>query len=222
MTLSAAEAQLAGARVMLAAVVGNDRLPRLAVPATVASKRSDRAADPPAGHPRIVAAERAVAAAQANARLVAIADREDPEIGLQGINEKQPGSRWDTRFGVVIRFPFATEARNAPLRAAAEQGITQAQVQLALARREVLSELRQSEAMLVGAEHGSIAANRAAEELERRRSQIERAWRLGEMPLIEMVRANALAFDAAYAAGKVRIDLDTARLRQLLAQGVLP
>lgn len=216
MTLSNAEAQLAAAQASLAAVVGTPTVPRLDAPGPPPGP------SPASAHPRIVAATRAVEAAQAAARLTQIGNRDSPEVGLQGINEKQPGTKWDTRFGVTIRFPFATEARNAPRRAAAEQAITQATVQLTLAQREVAAGLQQAQAMLAGAERSSAASTRAAAELDKRRGQIERAWRLGEMPLIEVVRANALAYDAEYARDKAHTDLAAARLRLRLAAGLLP
>jgi cobalt-zinc-cadmium efflux system outer membrane protein len=229
-TLSLAEAQLASIRAALAAVTGVAVPPRLAAtpaalatrPLVLAAAGSSPGMAALAAHPRIAAAERAVAAAQARARLVWIENRDSPQIGFQGINEKQPGSRWDTRFGVVFRLPFATQARNAPLRAAAEQVVTQAEVALALAQREVLAGIRQAEALLTGAARASTAAERAAGELDRRRGQIERAWHLGEMPLIEVIRANALAFDADLARDKARTELDAGRLRLLIARGLLP
>jgi len=221
-TLSNAEAQLGSARAVLAVVVGNDLLPRLDAPGPAAPASASRpAADPLAAHPRIAAAQRAVDAAQASARLVGIENRDSPVFGLQGINEKQPGTKWDTRFGVTFTLPFATEARNAPRRAAAEQAVTQAVVQLVQAQRAVLAAVRQAEALLTGAERGSVAAERAAAGLVKRRGQIGRAWQVGEMPLIEVVRANALAYDAEAAREKAHTDLAAARLRLRLAQGVL-
>ena len=218
MTLSGAEAQLAAAQSALMVVVGSPAVPRLDAPGPAPAAGPN----PAAAHPRIVAAARAVEAAQAASRLARIENRDSPEVGLQGINEKQPGTKWDTRFGVTFRLPFATEARNAPRRAAAEQAVTQAKVQLTLAQREVQSGVQQAQAMLAGAERGSAASVRAGAELEKRRGQIERAWRTGEMPLIEVVRANALAYDAEYARDKARTDLAAARLRLRLAEGALP
>ena len=215
-TLSNAEAQLAAAQAALAAVVGTPAVPRLDAPGPAPGP------GPLSTHPRIVAATRAVEAAQAAARLAQIDIRDSPEVGLQGINEKQPNSKWDTRFGVTIRFSFATEARNAPRRAAAEQAITQAMVQLTVAQREVAAGLQQAQAMLAGAERSSAASTRAASELEKRRGQIERAWRLGEMPFIELVRANALAFDAAAARDRARTTRAAAALDLRLAQGIVP
>ena len=218
-SLGQAEAQLEAARVALAAVTGTAAIPALDPPSQAASKAP---AEILASHPRVAAAEQAVEAARANVRLVRIQDRDDPEVGVTGINEKQPGTRWDTRFGVTVHFHFATEARNAPLRAAAEQTLTQAEVQAVMARREVGAAIGRAQAILAGTERGSAAAERAAAELEKRRGQIERAWRLGEMPLIELVRANALAFDAAYARDKTRTERASALIGLQLAQGALP
>jgi outer membrane protein TolC len=219
-TLSSAETDLASLRTTLAELTGSEALARLDGPQPAGP--AGLPAEWVARHPRVVAAEQAVAAAEANERLVRIQNRDDPQIGLQGTDEKQPGTRWDTRFGVVVRFSFATEARNAPRRAAAEQATTQAMVQLALARREVLTAIGQAQVARAGAERGSVAAEKAALELDRRRGQIDRAWRAGEMPLIEVVRANALAFDAAYARDKARTMLGAAGLRVRLAEGEVP
>ena len=220
-TLSEADAQSGSALAAFAAMTGAQAVPRLAgAPAVAVSRRAD--ADLLSSHPQVTAAERAVAVAQAQARLVRIDNRDSPQIGVEGINEKQPGTRWDTRFGVVLHFSFATEARNAPRRAEAEQAVTQAMVQLELARRQVLAGLQQATALLGGAEQAAVAARRAADALDKRSGQIERAWRLGEMPLIEVVRAKTYAFDAELARDKAQTELDTAGQRWLLAEGVLP
>ena len=215
--LGGAEAQVGAAQVVLASVVGTPASPVLDTPGPPLPPGPD----PFANHPRIIAATRSLEAAQAAARLTRIDNRDSPEVGFQGINEKQPGSRWDTRFGVTFRLPFATEARNAPRRAAAEQVVTDATVQLTLAQREVRAGVQQAQAIRAGAERSSIAATRAAAELGRRRGQIDRAWRIGEMALIEVVRSNSLYYDAEYARDKARIDLAVARLRLRLAEGVV-
>ncbi len=119
-SLAQAEAQLAAAKVALATVTGSDAVPVLTVPMpTVPDAIVPALAGIPSDHPILRAAEQQVQAARAQEHLVYVQDRDDPELGLQGINEKQPGTRWDTRFGVTVTFHFATQARNAPLRAAA-------------------------------------------------------------------------------------------------------
>jgi len=218
--LSQAEAQLRSAEIAFAAIVGTPQIPTLETPA--AARVARPLPELLAAHPRLAAAQRAIEAAQANARLVRIQNRDDPEIGLEGINEKQPGTRWDTRFGVTLRFHFATEARNAPLRAAAEEQLTQAVARAAIARREVLANLQQADAMLAGFQKAEAAARRAAEDWERRRTQLEHAWRLGELPFVEYVRANAAALDATLARERARTSLNAAYLQRELAAGILP
>ncbi len=173
-------------------------------------------------HPRIVAERQAVAAAEARERLVRLQDRADPELGLQVTNDKQPGSPWDTRLGVTFRVPFASAARNAPLRAAAAQEVTRAMVRLTLARREVAASLAEATLRQAAAERATLAADRAADDLQRRRQQIDRAWRVGEVPLIEAVRANAAAFEAELARDRARTQRDAAIQRLTLATGRLP
>jgi cobalt-zinc-cadmium efflux system outer membrane protein len=115
-TLSNAAADLSAAQASLQILTGSDAIPVLAAPPAppvtpmlvAASAITPDVAQAIANHPAIMAAERALAAARAQARLVRIENRDDPEVGLQVINEKQFGSPWDTRVGVMVHFPFAT------------------------------------------------------------------------------------------------------------------
>ena len=216
--LNEAQAELEAGLIQLAAVTGSRELPSL----SIAPLPANTGADAIASNPRLVAAEEAVTAARARARLVDIQDRDDPEIGLEGINEKQPGTRWDTRFGVTFTFHFATEARNAPRRAEAEQAVTQATVQAALIRRELIASLQLAEASKGNAARTVQAAERGAAALDRRRVQIEQAWRLGEMPFIEFLRANVQSLDADLARRKARTSLQLAQVQLALAAGEIP
>jgi outer membrane protein TolC len=222
MTASTARSQLNAVQAELIALTGQPIIPRLAGAGGDGGPVDVSEAAVLAHHPRVLAAERAMIAAQDKARLTRIENRDSPELGVQAIDEKQPGSRWDTRVGVVFRLPFATEARNAPRRAAAEQAVTHAMVAREMARREVLTELRQAQSELGDVSEAALAAKEAANALMRRRGQIERAWRLGEMSLIEVVRADAMAFDADLANQKAETVLQAARLRLRLAAGELP
>ena len=211
-----AEARLGLARVALAELTGSEAIPML-MPAPALANAADGSE-----HPQVVAAAQQVEAARARARLVYLQDRDDPELGIEGINEKQPGTRWDTRFGVTLRFHFATEARNAPLRAVAQENLTRATVQLELTRRQVAAQITGAQIVLIASERAVTMADRSAAELEKRRGQIERAWRLGEMAFIELVRANALAYDAEAARDKARLGSTTAQLQLQIAEGVIP
>lgn len=211
-----AEARLGLARVALAELTGSEALPML-LPTTGLARAADGSE-----HPQVVAAAQQVEAARAQERLVYIQDRDDPELGVEGINEKQPGTRWDTRFGVTLKFHFATEARNAPRRAVAQENLTRAAVQLELTRRQVAAQIAAARVVLVASERAVTAADRSAAELEKRRGQIERAWKLGEISFIELARANALAYDAEAARDKARVGGITAQLQLQIAEGVIP
>lgn len=212
-----AEARLGSAQVALAELTGSEAIPMLIAPAGPVLVAADTGR-----HPQVAAAARQVEAAQAKARLVYIQDRDDPELGLEGINEKQAGTRWDTRFGVTLKFHFATEARNAPRRAVAQEAVTKAVVQLELTRRQVSAQIASARILLAASERAAGAAERSAAELEKRRGQIERAWQLGEMAFIELVRANALAFDAEAARDRARIGRASALLQLQIVGGIVP
>jgi len=64
-------------------------------------------------HPRLAEADSAVAAADANRRLMLVQVRDSPEIGLLARTSREIGSsQYDNRAGLQFRFPSATEARN--------------------------------------------------------------------------------------------------------------
>ena len=215
-SMTQAEARLGLARVALAELTGSEAIPVL-MPAPALAQAGDGSE-----HPQVVAAAQQVEAARARARLIYIQDRDDPELGVEGINEKQPGTRWDTRFGVTLKFHFATDARNAPLRAVAQENLTRTTVQLELARRQVAAQIAAARVILVASERAVGAADRSAAALDKRRGQLERAWRLGEIAFIELVRANALAYDAEAARDKARLGSTTAQLQLQIAEGVIP
>lgn len=216
LNVAQAEARLGLARVALAELTGSEAIPMLMPAAGLA-----RAADGNE-HPQVVAAALQVEAARAQERLVYLQDRDDPELGVEGINEKQPGTRWDTRFGVTLKFHFATQARNAPRRAIAQESLTRATVQLELTRRQIAAQIAAARVVLVASERAVSAADRSAAELEKRRGQIERAWQLGEISFIELVRANALTYDAEAMRDKARVGSITAQLQMQIAEGLIP
>ena len=215
-SLAQADVQLGSAEIALAELTGSTALPVLSPPLMPARAATG------AEHPQMVAAMRQAEAARAQERLVYLQDRDDPEFGVEGINEKQPGTRWDTRVGLTLRFHFATEARNAPRRAAAVEAVTRADVQLELTRRQLAAEIARAGLVVTAAERASAAAERGAAEWSKRRGQIERAWRLGEMPLIELVRANAAAYEAEAASVKARTGRTAAMLQLAIAEGAIP
>lgn len=232
--LADADAQLVSAGEALAVLTGTRTLPELtppklttpeltptgAVAAALAGGVPDEAA---IGHnPQVAAAQRGVDAAQAELRLVRLADRDDPELGVEAIRDHQFGSPWDTRYGVVVRVPFASRARNLPRIALAQSTLTTAFAELARVQRLVRLGLVQSRAQLDAARRARDAGAVATRQLAARAATIGHAWRLGEMPLIEVVRAQQASFDATLIATRAAVAADVASLRMSLAGGVVP
>ncbi len=216
-SLDEAETSRQQAAVSLASITGSEEVPTLAQ-----APSPDLSDALLSRHPSVVAASLEVRAAEAEAHLVRIADRDDPDLGLQVTNDKQPGSPWDTRVGIVFHIPFASAARNAPLRAAAEQKLVEAESRLTLARRGVVAAAHDALLRLASAERLCATTARTAADLDRRRTEIEHAWRVGEMPTIELVRADAVAADADLSRDEARTRRDAARWAASLAAGILP
>lgn len=218
-----ADAQLASAAEVLDELTGSPVPPDLSPPPV-----ADALANAALGdslierNPQVAAAQRGVEAAQAELRLVRLADRDDPELGVEAIRDKQFGSPWDTRYGVVVRVPFSSQARNLPRIAQAQSTLTTALADLTRVRRLVRLDLVQSRARLDAARHARDAGAAASRLLATRAVLIRRGWQLGELPLIEVVRAEQASFDAALVATRAAVAADVATLRISLADGIVP
>ena len=185
-------------------------------------------ADAPQGpgtppHPRIVEADRAVAVADANRRLTALQVRDSPEIGLLGRSSREAGNNfYDNRVGIQFRFPFATEARNAPRQAAAEADLTEATAAAANMRRQVALQAARAR-MELDAVRGALAtARQRAAVLRQQRGLSEAAFRGGQVGLGDVIRVRALATEAEVAQGRAETAVRQARSRVNQALGVLP
>ena len=221
--LSDAQAMEEAARAALHVLTGLDGVPDLsAPPAILAVTRSMPAPDAIDRQPDVLAASKAMQVAEANLKLVRIENRSSPQVGVQVIRQRQLRAPWDTQYGVVFTLPFASDTRNLPRVAAAESQRASAQADMERARRRVLVDLTRSWVQLAAARRAHGAAVRASRTLGSRQSEIERAWRLGEMPEIEVVRAQQLAFDAKSIAARSDVLIDAATWRMAFAQGVLP
>lgn len=223
-SLADAQAQRLRAQTAFTVLTGMEAVPRIMGHATIGMSAPVVVAEQLVeNHPRVVAAQRSVEAALAAQRLTRIAERDSPEVTVIGVHEKQGfATPYNTRFGVELRIPFATQARNAPRLALARSTLMNAESNLLLARRQTAIEVRQAEIDLAATHLSAAASARAAIQLQRRRVQIERAWRLGEMPLIEVVRARTADFDAQLVRDRTRVLSGAAEVRLSLAEGHLP
>lgn len=215
-TLRDQRAALAQAAARFSIVTGLAAAPSLA---------SDRVPPPRPvpDHPRLLAARRAVETAQAALRLVEATPRDSPTVALQGRHELNTyRDRFDTRVGVVLRLPLATESRNRPRIAAAQAEVSRAAGQLALLERDLAIEQRQARLALEAARERRLLAEEGFRALDRRRAQLDQAYTAGEMPLVEVIRARVAAFDADLGRARARAGQDRARAFLNQALGVMP
>ncbi len=149
--------------------------------------------------------------------------RDGPEFTVSTRHDRDASGlpeRDTIRFG--IRIPFDTEARNAPRIAAA--GVALADVEVEHARERLRLE---AERLRAGESERAADARRALATERRRVTEqnhdlIERAFRFGERPLADLLRARALRDDARLEERRAsaRFGLARARLNQSL--GVMP
>lgn len=170
-------------------------------------------AEPPAGfvepdapvqadenHPRQVALRKTVSVTDANARLLRIQDRDNPEIALLGVVERQLyNDPYDKRIGVRVVIPFATEGRNEPRRKANDVERTRALAALRATDYQLQAAVGRAEAELAATRERAALAEERHRALAERLQLVERNVRLGEGALVELIRARANLFEAEVA-----------------------
>ncbi|MCO6415321.1 TolC family protein [Siccirubricoccus sp. KC 17139] len=173
-------------------------------------------------HPALVAAEAALATAEAQSRLVAATPIDNPEVGLftrrQGGNLTEDGYS----FGIRLRVPLPTDARNTPRRAEAEAGRTRASADLAQARRTVQGEIALARVALNAAEaERRLAAQRKAV-ADQQLAASRAAFRAGEIGAFDLFRVRQLQIEAQAADARAVVAAGRARSRLNQAMGAVP
>jgi outer membrane protein TolC len=184
----------------------------------------DRSAAAPQGEdPRLLAARAAAAAGRADANLARVRDRPDPELGLQVRQERGSFDEpYGTRIQLGVRIPFAHAPAVRERVALAQADITAAEAEaaqldrvLALARDRARLRLEVARDLARGAE-----ARHAV--LAERGGLVERAYRGGELPLVELVRARAALADADAARRRAAVEAGRAVSQLNQVSGVEP
>lgn len=174
-------------------------------------------------HPALLAAQLGVRAAQAQKQLVDLTTRDYPEVGLMARRERDiREERFGTIIGVSVRIPFSVDAVNAPKRAEAATEVVRSEAEQANAARSVDADIRQARlAHQAATERVTIARDRTAA-LKARLANVGRARKVGEISLVEFVRAQAASFEAEVARATADIQAGAARARLNQSLGVLP
>lgn len=174
-------------------------------------------------HPFVKEVESKIALAQNERELVRVERRENPQLMLAARSQRGAfDNDYNDSIGLKLRIPFESEARSAPLLAAAESNLARnvsERDRLKLAMETALHE----------AEH-NLEVTRAELEIVTRQNQLaqenlrlaRKAFELGETDLVHLMRVQALAHEAERALGsrKVQMQWDIAKYNQSV--GVLP
>ncbi|MBL6457020.1 TolC family protein [Belnapia sp. T6] len=212
LALADAEAALVAARATYATLTGG--------------AEPDLPPEPPAPrnlrHPLLAAAEASLARAEAEARLVAATQRDNPELGLFGQSQSGNVTEQGVSVGLRLRVPLATEARNAPRRAAAEADITRASALLAQQRRLVGAGIQAAEQALRAAEEAVRLARQRLSVANQQLDVARRAFRAGETGIFDLYRVRQLQLEAAGAEARAAVQAGRARSRLNQALGYAP
>jgi cobalt-zinc-cadmium efflux system outer membrane protein len=210
-----ASARLAQAESRYSLLTGQAAIPvpaREAMPAMQAS-----------AHPRVQAAQASLERARSSLNLVNSIRSDPPSVGVLARREQdRPGAGSVNSIGVSVQIPIGTRSRNRPLEAAANTQLATANAELARAEAQIGSEAALYRGQIRTALQALDTA-RARSELTREHAALmQKAFRLGERGLAELLRSEALAHEAAVAQRQqaVAVDLAHARLNQAL--GILP
>lgn len=174
-------------------------------------------------HPLLEQARLAVAAGQAQVRVVGESQRDHPELELGTFRERGNfDERYNNSIELKLRIPLATAARNQPLQAAAQTALTSAQSEYTRTRLTLEYQQQQAQQALLTADQLLDLARQQRNAAQENLGLIQKAFTLGEADLFALLRARTAAFDAEQTFQQQEIAQALARARLNQAQGVLP
>lgn len=227
-TLLTAQQRLVASQAHWTTLTGMVQAPKTTERAT--SSANARAADASglpfldvATHPEARLAALIVEHARKRGELLAVTRRDPPELLLRLRQEGTGrGESAQHSMGVGVRIPLGTEGRNQPLQAAALSELEMAQTLQQRTQERLAAEAATAQAALQTAEQQLHTERQRTALLRERASLVEQAFKAGEMPLLELLRALAAAnqADANLARQQIALGLAHARLEQ--AFGILP
>jgi len=174
-------------------------------------------------HPRIIAARTGLQLAQASLGVVNASRSDPPTIGVSLLREPDSAAASTNRtIGLSIQIPIGTNARNRPLETAAHTQIEVATAEAAQVETTLRADIDLARLQLaVAREALDMMSSRTA--LTRDHVKlIDKAFRLGERGLADVLRSQALAHEADAAEGQQRVTVGLAHARLNQALGVLP
>lgn len=219
--IAEAEQALESTRAELEALTGSDDIPDiLSLDGRILG--TQRLALDPSRDPRLIMASALVKSAKASYNLARHSYMPNPTLGVQVTKQGQYGSPWDTQVGAQFSVALPSEARNTPIVMKEVKAMGAAERDATLAKRKVTVEYRQTRARLSSALVMLKHTNTARQALDQRAADLERAWRVGEAPVIEYLRARRSALESGQRAAEADVIWHAAMIRMSLMAGNYP
>jgi cobalt-zinc-cadmium efflux system outer membrane protein len=213
-TVAAAQARLQEAQVRYTALTGQLEIPAPEPEALVVQTGP---------HPRLLAARSSLDRAQAAHKAVTATRSDPPTVGVSMRREQDSFSGGNSRsVGIAVQIPLGTNARNRPLETAALTQIQTAAAEAAQVEAVLQGEVELARRQLATAEQALGTAETRAALMHEHTQLIEKAFRLGERGLAELLRSEALSHEADVAVHQQHIAVGLARARLNQALGVIP
>ncbi|MGZ8287921.1 MAG: TolC family protein [Telluria sp.] len=172
---------------------------------------------------RLAAARATEFRAQAGLRLAEATRAAPPSVAVSLRHERERSLGEPNRsIGIALQIPLGSEARNRPAEALARTQIAAAAAEAAQAEASVGSDASLAHAQLENARAALAAAISRAATLHEHRALIDKAFRLGEQGVADVLRSNALTHEADVAVRQQRVALGLAHAQFNQARGLLP
>nr|WP_314629559.1 TolC family protein [uncultured Noviherbaspirillum sp.] len=213
-TVSAARAKLEEAETRYTALTGQPEIPA-PEPEALAAQTGP--------HPLLLAARSSLDRAQAAHKAVTATRSDPPTIGVSMRREQDSLAGGNSRsVGIAVQIPLGTNARNRPLETAALTQIQTAAAEAAQVEAVLQGEVELARRQLATAGQAVGTAEARAALMHEHTRLIEKAFRLGERGLAELLRSEALSHEADVAVHQQHIAVGLARARLNQALGVIP
>lgn len=213
--LATARTQAAQALARYKVLTGVSELPPLAPEPLLAPADpvNARLAAARATESRALAGLRLAEATRSAAPSVAVSLRHETENKLIEPNRS---------IGIALQFPLGSRARNRPAEAMAQTQLATAAAEAAQAAASVESDAALAQEQLANAEAALAAAASRAKAMHEHKALLEKAFRLGERSLADVLRSSALSHEADVALRQQRVALGLAHAQLNQARGLLP
>jgi cobalt-zinc-cadmium efflux system outer membrane protein len=214
-SVAGAQAKLQEAQSRYTALTGQPEIPKPELEPLAAVQNSP--------HPRLLAARSSLGRAEAAHKVVTATRSDPPTVGVSMRREQDSFAGGNNRsVGIAVQIPFGTNARNRPLEAAALTQIQTAAAEAAQTESVLQGDVDLARKQLATAEQARETAGSRAALMREHTQLIEKAFRLGERGLAELLRSEALSHEAGIAVHEQQIAVGLARARLNQALGVLP